>query len=55
MARKVRIKGTDIYVRCHGVDSDFHGHKGIKCTYLNGDYKGASEVIPGSCLIEENE
>ena len=55
MARKVRIKGTDIYVRCHGVGSDFHGHKGIKCTYLNGDCKGASEVIPGSCLIEEND
>lgn len=55
MARKVRIKGTDIYVKCHEIGTTDYGNKGINCTYLNGDWKGASEVIPGSCLIEEEE
>ena len=55
MARKVRIKGTDTYVRCHGIGTSPYGIKGIECTYLNGDCKGSSEVIPGSCLIEEEE
>lgn len=55
MARKVRIKGTDIYVKCHGIGKTPYGKKGINCTYLNGEDKGASEVIPGSCLIEEEE
>ena len=55
MARKVRIKGTDIYVKCHGIGTSPHGNKGINCTYLNGEDEGASEVISGSCLIEEKE
>ena len=49
----VRMKGTNIYVRCSGVGIDSHGNKGIICEYQNGPHKGASEVIPGDCLIEE--
>jgi hypothetical protein len=50
MKRKVRIKGTDIYVQCMGASSE-----GIMCKYLNGDSKGAYNVIPGDCLVEEYE
>ena len=52
--RKVRIKGTDIYVECIGIGSSPTGHIGIECKYLNGEYKNATEVIPGDCLVEEN-
>jgi hypothetical protein len=52
--RKVRIKGTDIYVECLGIGSSPTGHIGIECKYLNGEYKNATEVIPGDCLVEEN-
>lgn len=49
----VRIKGTKIYVRCNGIGIDPNGNKGIMCEYQNGPHAGASEVIPGDCLIEE--
>ena len=52
--RKVRIKGTDTYVECLGTGISPTGHKGIKCRYLNGEYKNSTEVIPGDCLVEEN-
>ena len=47
--RKLRIKGTDIYVRF--IDAS---EKGISCQYLNGENKGAYNIIAGDCLIEEN-
>ena len=50
MKRKVRIKGTDIYVKCIGASSG-----GMICKYLNGDLKGAGDVIPDDCLVEEYE
>ena len=50
MKRKVRIKGTDIYVQCIGASST-----GMMCKYLNGDLKGSGGVIPGDCLVEEYE
>lgn len=48
--RKLRIKGTDIYVKFLDASSE-----GISCQYINGDRKGAYSVIAGDCLVEENE
>ena len=50
MKRKVRIKGTDIYVQCLGASS-----QGMTCKYLNGNFKGACVIIAGDCLVEEYE
>ena len=50
MVRRLRLKGTDIYVECIGASS-----QGMMCKYLNGDLKGAGGVIPGDCLVEEYE
>jgi len=50
----VRIKGTNIFVKCFGIGTDPHGNKGILCEYQNGPHSGAREVIPGDCLIEEH-
>ena len=50
MKRKVRIKGTDIYVQCLEASS-----QGMTCKYLNGRFKGACDVIAGDCLVEEYE
>ncbi len=49
----VRIKGTNIFVKCLGIGTTPHGQKGIECEYQNGPHAGATEVIPGDCLIEE--
>ena len=50
---KARIKGTDIIVECSGVGtSPSNDGKGIECRYLTGRHKGASETIPGDCLVE---
>ena len=49
MVRKLRIKGTDIYVKFLDASSD-----GISCQYLNGKHKGAYNIIAGDCLVEEN-
>ena len=51
--RTVRIKGTDIYVKCMGIGETPNGQKGIECQYLDGRFKNATEVIPGDCLVEE--
>ena len=48
--RKLRIKGTDIYVKFLDASSE-----GISCQYINGDRKGMYSVIAGDCLVEENE
>lgn len=50
MKRKVRIKGTDIYVQC--LEASSHG---MKCIYLNGECKGGYDIIAGDCLVEEYE
>lgn len=50
MKRKVRIKGTDIYVQCLEASS-----QGMTCKYLNGNFKGACDIIAGDCLVEEYE
>lgn len=50
MKRKVRIKGTDMYVKCIEPSS-----KGMKCQYINGSFKGAYTIIAGDCLVEEYE
>lgn len=50
MKRKVRIKGTDIYVQC--LEASSHG---MTCKYLNGKCKGACVIIAGDCLVEEYE
>ena len=52
MVRRLRLKGTDIYVEAICYDSAWGG---IKCKYLNGEYKGSYETIKGDCLIEESE
>ena len=50
---KARIKGTDIIVECKGIDMMLgENGKGVRCRYLNGENKGAGEVIPGDCLVE---
>ena len=49
MIRKLRLKGTDIYLEAICYDSAWGG---IKCKYLNGEYKGSYETIKGDCLIE---
>ena len=49
MVRKLRIKGSDIYVKFLDASSE-----GISCQYLNGERKGAYSIIAGDCLIEEN-
>ena len=49
MERKLRIKGTDIYVRFLDASRD-----GISCQYLNGEHKGNYGIIAGDCLVEEN-
>lgn len=48
--RKLRIKGTNIYVKALDASSE-----GISCQYINGDRKGAYSIIAGDCLVEENE
>ena len=53
--RKVRIKGTDIYVKCIDVGVSPTGYKGLECEYLNGPHKGSKTVMPGDCLVEEND
>ena len=49
MVRKLRIKGTDIYVKFLDASD-----RGISCEYLNGEHKGAYNIIAGDCLVEEN-
>lgn len=50
---KARIKGTNILVECKGIGVGLHDNiKGIDCIYINGPHRGASEVIPGECLVE---
>ena len=49
MVRKLRIKGTDIYVKFLDASD-----KGISCQYLNGKHKGCYDIIAGDCLVEEN-
>jgi hypothetical protein len=51
---RVRIKGTNIYVKCIDVEVSPIGYKGILCEYLAGKRKGSRTVIPGECLVEEN-
>lgn len=53
MARRLRLKGTDIYVEAIEYRNDFHGIGGMYCKYLNGDRKGAYQIISGDCLVEE--
>jgi hypothetical protein len=50
---KARIKGTDIIVECKGIGTILGNEgSGIECRYLTGEHKGASETIPGDCLVE---
>ena len=50
---KARIKGTDIIVECKGIGTMLSDSgKGVGCRYLTGEHKGASEAIPGDCLVE---
>ena len=50
---KSRIKGTDIIVECKGIGTMLNDRgKGVMCRYLTGEHKGASEAIPGDCLVE---
>lgn len=49
---KTRIKGTDIEVKCLRIHSTSNGQVGIECKYLTGKYRGATEVIPGDCIVE---
>lgn len=48
---KARIFGTDMIVECQGIS--WRGDQpGIKCTYLNGEYKDKSAVVPLHALKE---
>ena len=50
---KARIKGTNILVECKGIGVGLGDNiKGISCKYINGPHRGATEVIPGECLVE---
>ena len=55
MVRRLRLKGTDIYVQA--IEYRFHsnGTGGMYCKYLNGDRKGGYQIISGDCLVEEND
>lgn len=49
---KARIKGTNIIVECIDTGTLINENKGVECKHSNG----ATEVIPGDCLIElEND
>jgi len=54
MIHRLRLKGTDIYVQAIEYRNNFHGMGGMYCKYLNGDRKGAYQIISGDCLVEEN-
>ena len=49
--RKVRIKGTDIYLKCYDVCLTYP--TGLNCEYLNGPRKGKEITISGDCVVEE--
>jgi hypothetical protein len=56
MVRRLRLKGTNIYVQAIEYRNDFlHDMGGMYCKYLNGDRKGAYQIISGDCLVEEND
>ena len=55
MKHRLRLKGTDIYVKAIEYRNNFHGIGGMYCKYLNGDRKGAYQIISGDCLVEETE
>jgi hypothetical protein len=55
MARRLRLKGTDIYLKAIEYQNNFHGVSGMLCEYLNGVNKGKWQLIDGSCLIEETD
>ena len=48
---KARIFGTDMIVEC--MEISWRGDQpGIKCTYLNGEYKNKTAVVPLHALRE---
>lgn len=49
--RKLRIKGTDIYLKCYDVCLTYP--TGLNCEYLNGPRKGKEITISGDCVVEE--
>lgn len=53
MERRLRLKGTDIFVKAIEYRNSFID--GMYCQYLNGDRKGTYQVISGDCLVEEND
>lgn len=54
MKHRLRLKGTDIYVEAIEYRNNSHGMGGIYCQYLNGNRKGAYQIISGDCLVEED-
>ena len=52
MVHRLRLKGTDIYVQAIEYRQHSNGMGGMYCKYLNGDRKGAYQIISGDCLVE---
>ena len=55
MKHRLRLKGTNIYVQAIEYQQHSNGMGGMYCKYLNGDSKGAYQIISGDCLVEEND